>query len=141
MFILIPMVGDLFHYGHINLMKNVKKKYPNCKIIIGLHTNESVKKYKREPILNYNERYNIIESCKYVDRIISFDCDIIINYNYLIENNIDLIVHAHDDTLEENEKYKQLYINIPGKFDRFDYTKGISSTQIIDRVISHYLNK
>ena len=126
------MVGDLFHYGHVNLLKNIKNKYTDSQIVIGLHSDESVKKYKREPILKYNERYAVIEACKYVNRIIEFDCEIIVDMAYLKNNEIDLVVHAHD--LEEEEKYKQLFINIPNNFERFEYTSGISTTNIIDRI-------
>ena len=133
--ILIPMSGDLFHYGHVNLFKNIKKKYPDSKITIGLHTDNSVSKYKRIPILTYEERYKIIESCKYVDTIIEFDCEMIIDNNFLKKNRIDLVAHAHDNTPEENEKYKQLWENIPNNFERFDYTEGISTTEIINRIL------
>jgi cytidyltransferase-like protein len=133
--ILVTMVGDLFHYGHINLLKNIKKKYHDSRIIIGLHTDISVSKYKRIPILTYVERYKIIESCKYVDTIIEFDSEITIDNNYLKNNRIDLVVHAHDNTPEENKKYKQLWENIPNNFERFDYTEGISTTEIINRIL------
>lgn len=133
--ILVPLVGDLFHYGHVNLFKNIKTKYPDSNIIIGLHTDLSVSKYKRIPILTYNERYKIIESCKYVCTIIEFDSETTIDNNYLKKNRIDLVVHAHNNTPEENEKYKQLWKNIPNQFERFDYTKDISTTQIINRIL------
>ena len=130
--ILVPMVGDLFHYGHVNLLKKIKEEYPNSIIVIGLHTNESVVKYKRNPILNYDERYRIIESCRYVDEIIEFDCEIIVNDSYLKKYNLDLLIHAHSKS--EDEKYQQLFINIADKFVRFDYTNGISTTEIINRI-------
>jgi ethanolamine-phosphate cytidylyltransferase len=130
--ILVPMVADLCHHGHLILLKNIKTKYNNCNIIIGLHTNESVKKYKRLPILNYVERYKVLEACKYVDEIIEFDCETIINSEYLIKYNLDLVIHAHHK--HEDDKYKQLWVNIPNNFERFDYTEGISTTEILKRI-------
>lgn len=132
--IFVPMVADLLHYGHVNLLKSIKNKYHDCLIIVGLHTNESVNKYKRSPILNYIERYTVLEACKYVDEIIDFDCELIINVEYLKKYAIDLVIHAHD--ISEDDKYKQLFINIPNNFERFDYTLGISTTEIINRITS-----
>ena len=52
------------------------------------------------------------------------------NKNFLKKTNIDLLVHAHPK--EEHEKYKQLWENIPNNFERFDYSQGISTTDIIN---------
>ena len=60
--ILVTMSGDLFHYGHVNLLKNIKNDYPNCKIIIGLHNDEVITNYKRKPILTFFERKSVLES-------------------------------------------------------------------------------
>ena len=135
MIIFVPMSGDLFHYGHVQLLKNIKIKYHNCKILIGLHTDESIKKYKRTPILTFEERYKIISSCKYVHDIISFDCEVKIDQNFLTSNNIDFLVHGEESNME---KYKQLHENIGDKFITFPYTKGISTSEIIKRIISRY---
>ena len=104
MIVFIPMCGDLFHWGHVELLKKVKKKYKHSKILVGLHTDDSIKKYKRQPILSYDERYKVIESCRYVHKIISFTCDIIVNNDFLSKYNIDLVVHGH--SIEEEDKYK-----------------------------------
>lgn len=127
------MVADLFHYGHITFLKNIKNKY-KCNIIVGLHTDEDVMKYKREPIMTYNERKIVLESCKYVDNVI--ECPLNINLEFLKLYNIDIMIHAHD--IEEHEKYKFLWGKMGDKFIREDYTKGISTTDIIKRVIDRY---
>ena len=126
------MVADLFHWGHVNFLERIKNKYPNSTIIIGLHTDESVQKYKRKPIMTFTERYKVLKSCKYVDKIVEFDCEMTIDKNFLKKTNIDLLVHAHPK--EEHEKYKQLWENIPNNFERFDYSQGISTTEIINRI-------
>ena len=54
--ILLPMVCDLFHYGHLNFIKKVKENNDNSQIIIGLYSDEDVLKYKRTPILNNIEK-------------------------------------------------------------------------------------
>ena len=131
--ILAPMVADLFHYGHVNLLERIKNKYPNSTMVIALHTDESVQKYKRKPILTYQERYKVLESCKYVDEIIEFDCDMTIDEIFLKKYDVDLLIHAHPK--EEHEKYKQLWKNIPNNFERFDYSQGISTTDIINRIL------
>ena len=129
----IDMVGDLFHFGHINLIQKIKKM--GYKVVVGVHSDKSVESYKRAPILTMDERVKIIESCKYVDLVIK-DAPLIITEDYLNEHRIDMVFHAH--SLKNESIYKEMY-KIPSslsKFTRMEYTKGISTTEIINRIIS-----
>jgi len=129
--IFVPMVADLFHYGHINLLKRIRQNYEKDNIIIGLIPDDVCTKYKRTPIMNYEERQLVLESCKYVDKVILFK-HLEITKEFLEKNNLDLVIHAH--TLEEHDKYGMFWKNIPDKFIRYDYTSGISTTDIINRI-------
>jgi cytidyltransferase-like protein len=90
------MVGDLFHRGHLEFIKNAKK---TCsKLIIGLHPDDIVQKYKRLPIVSFEDRKEIIQSIKYVDHVVE-DC---LDYRSptlsenIIKYNIDLLIHGDD---------------------------------------------
>lgn len=63
-------VFDLFHIGHLNILKNAKEQ---CEyLIVGVSTDELVKEYKHKtPIIPYEERVAIVESIKYVDQVVS----------------------------------------------------------------------
>lgn len=65
------MVGDLFHRGHLEFIK--KAKALGNFLIIGLHPDDVAKKYKREPIMHFEDRKKIIESIKEVDKVVE-DC-------------------------------------------------------------------
>ena len=65
------MVGDLFHRGHIEFIK--KAKAQGDSLIIGLHPDDVVKRYKREPIMSFNDRKRIIENVRGVDSVVE-DC-------------------------------------------------------------------
>ena len=129
--IFVPMVADLFHWGHVKFLKEIRKKYPKENIIIGLITDDVCASYKRKPIMNYDERKIVLESCKYVDKVINFS-KLEITMDFLKKNNLDLVVHAHNK--EEHEKYSIFWKNIQNNFVRMDYNNGISTTDIIKRV-------
>lgn len=60
-------VFDLFHIGHLNLLRRAKEQ---CEILlVGVVSDEqaSVGK-KRSPYVKERERLEVVESCKYVDR-------------------------------------------------------------------------
>ena len=59
-------VFDLFHIGHLNILKNAKSLCDY--LIVGVTTDEVTLKLKnRLPIIPFEERIQIIESIKYVD--------------------------------------------------------------------------
>jgi cytidyltransferase-like protein len=128
----VDMVGDLYHCGHVNIIKRVYDL--GYEVVVGIHSDKTVESYKRKPILTMDERIEVIKSCKYISSII-IDAPLIITEKYLEMHNIDMVFHAH--SLEEDYKYKIMY-EIPlklGKFTRTDYTSKISTTDIINRII------
>lgn len=65
-------VFDLFHIGHLNLLKNCKSR---CHYLIaGVLTDELTKRDKSKmPFIPFEERMEIVKQCKYVDRVIPVD--------------------------------------------------------------------
>lgn len=62
-------VYDLFHNGHLNLLKRAKEQCDY--LIVAVSTDELVMKYKNKtPIIPYEERKAIVESIKYVDEVV-----------------------------------------------------------------------
>ena len=60
---------DLFHAGHVNFLKNCNKIAD--KVIVSLNTDEFIESYKgKPPVISYNERKLILESCVYVNTVI-----------------------------------------------------------------------
>lgn len=63
---------DLFHSGHINLLKRCKEIGGNeSRVVVSLNTDDFILQYKGQlPIYNTKERKAVLESCKYVDKVI-----------------------------------------------------------------------
>ena len=129
MIIYADMVGDLFHAGHVNLLKKLSSM---GYLIVGLNSDKDVKSYKRTPIIPLEDRTTVVKSCRYVDKVIS-PCPLTITKEFMEQHKIDLVIHAHD---ENDTSYDYMY-SIPiemGKFMRIERTKGISTTQIIQKI-------
>lgn len=62
-------VFDLFHAGHLNILKRAKEQ---CDfLIVAVSTDELVASYKsKTPIVKFAERVAIVEAIKYVDKVI-----------------------------------------------------------------------
>ena len=63
----VPMVADIIHEGHINIL-NVSKKLGY--VIVGLFTDEAVATYKKPTFLEFEKRKTILKNLKQVDKII-----------------------------------------------------------------------
>jgi glycerol-3-phosphate cytidylyltransferase len=62
---------DLFHSGHVNLLKKCREIAGNGEVIVSLNTDEFIEKYKnKRPICSYEERKYVLESCRFVDLVI-----------------------------------------------------------------------
>jgi glycerol-3-phosphate cytidylyltransferase len=63
-------VFDLFHVGHLNILKKAKE---DCEyLIVAVSTDELVQTYKKKtPVIEFSDRSAIVESIKYVDKVVS----------------------------------------------------------------------
>ena len=61
-------VYDLFHIGHLNLLKNAKGLCD--KLIVGVTVDELVKYKHKRAIIPFEDRLEIVRSIKYVDAAI-----------------------------------------------------------------------
>lgn len=125
-------VFDLFHIGHLNILRKSKEK---CEyLIVGVSTDENVFSYKRKyPVIPFEERMEIVKSIKYVDEVVpqtTMD-----KYHAWEKIKFDVIFHGND------WKGSNMYNIIEDKFQKvgvnmvyFEYTKGISSTKIADSI-------
>lgn len=121
-------VFDLFHIGHINILKNAKSVCD--KLIVGVSTDELVFKYKKKnPVIKYAERKAIVESIKFVDAVIPQDT--IDKLKIWSKIKFDIIVVGDD--WYKNKKwqiYEKNFIKKKIKIFYFPYTKNTSSTKI-----------
>jgi len=65
---------DLLHPGHILMLKEIHEQ---CDfLVVGLHTDPTIDRpEKNKPIETVEERRIRLESCKYVDEIITYDTE------------------------------------------------------------------
>lgn len=121
-------VYDLFHIGHLNLLKRAKEQ---CQyLIVGVSVDELVMEYKHKaPVIPFEERIQIVEAIKYVDEVVrqtSMD-----KIKMWEELHFEVMFHGDD------WKNSQLYQNYIRQFKDIGvdlvflpHTVGISSTSL-----------
>ena len=124
------MVADLFHYGHVGMLRQAKEH--GDYLLVGVHADETVMSYKRRPILSMKERVASVEGCRYVDEVVS-NAPLTIDRAWIERHNIDLVLHGDDVSSEMEELWYKIPIEM-GMYRSIGYTPGISTTDIIARI-------
>ncbi len=120
-------VYDLFHVGHLNLLRNAKGMCD--KLVVGVTVDELVKYKGKEAFIPFEDRIEIVRSIKYVDAAIpQYDMDKLTTCKKLGAS----ILFVGDDwyDTEKWNKYEEEFAKEGIKIVYFPYTKGISSTKI-----------
>lgn len=84
---------DLLHYGHINILKRAKSL--GDYLIVGLSSDEFNELKGKKSVMSYEERKEILESIRYVDKVIkesSWEQKV----DDIIKYNIDVFVIGDD---------------------------------------------
>ncbi len=116
---------DILHKGHILLLKFCRENYPNFKVVVGVNSDESVKRLKgaNRPVNCEKDRKVMLESIKYVDEVFVFDEDT--PYNLIVKINPTVIVKGGDYKVSEVVGNDICHVEI------FNYVEGYSTTKIL----------
>lgn len=62
---------DLFHEGHVELLRSCKRLAGDGNVVVALNTDEFIARFKSNPpVQSFRERKLVLESCRYVDLVI-----------------------------------------------------------------------
>ena len=125
-------VFDMFHIGHLNILRRAKEQ---CEyLIVGITLDEVVETYKNKtPIIPYSERAAIVESIKYVDKVVpqtSMD-------KYAAWEKLHFEAIFHGDDWKGSKMYNEIEekLNAVGVKTIFlPHTAGTSSTLLSEKL-------
>jgi glycerol-3-phosphate cytidylyltransferase len=126
---------DLLHYGHVRLFRRAKERFD--RVIVAVNRDDFVARFKRRPVMNLEERMEMIAACRYVDAAVVNvgDED---SRPTLLTSHATHFIHGSDWTGEsllhqlgltqawlDEHKIEMVY---------FPYTQEISTTMILARL-------
>ncbi|XWV25813.1 cytidylyltransferase [Tupanvirus soda lake] len=122
-------VFDMFHEGHMQMLKKAASYGTN--LIVGVHSDESVMKYKRQPIMNDIERYRVVGLFGHVNKLVE-NADLYITEEFIKENNIHIVLCS-----PEYDFHDDIYYAVPrrmGILKVIPRTNGISTSDLVKRI-------
>lgn len=122
---------DIIHRGHIKIFR--KAKSLGDVLIVALNSDDSIRrlKGKNRPIMNQEERVEVLSELESIDFIVIFDQDT--PENVIKTLKPDILVKGSDYKIEEivGREYVEKVVRVP-------LIKGLSTTQIIRRIQQAY---
>lgn len=124
----VPGVFDLFHVGHLNLLRRSKSR---CEYLIaGVLTDELVEYFKKKrPVVPYAQRAAVVGAISYVDRVVPVDFTNTYKIDAWKKYHYDCHFSGNDHGADWNEDLRQLR-EVGSNMEFFEYTRATSSTQI-----------
>jgi choline-phosphate cytidylyltransferase len=130
-------VFDMFHVGHAKVLEQAKKLFPHVYLIVGVSGDQETIEKKGKLVMNEFERCEILKHIRWVDEVIC-PCPWNITIEFLKKHNIQYV--AHDDIPYASAGAEDIYAPIKraGMFKATQRTDGISTSDLILRIIKDY---
>lgn len=122
---------DILHLGHVDYLEKASNK--GNKLIVGLNTDQSVKRLKgpERPVNNEYARARVLASLQFVDAVVLFDED----------TPLDLIENLGPDVLVKGDDYEisnivgaDFVIKNGGSVETISLVEGQSTSGIISKI-------
>lgn len=125
----VAMSADIIHQGHLNVINEARKF---GEVIVGLHTDDVIRGYWRNPIMKYEERKEVIENIKGIVNVIPQESlDQVPN---LLKLKPDYVAHGDDWREGSQKEFRDKVINAieewNGKLIEVPYTQGVSISKL-----------
>ncbi|CAG8562627.1 495_t:CDS:2 [Paraglomus occultum] len=130
-------IYDVFHVGHAKSLEQAKKSFPNVYLLVGVCDDATTHARKGKTVLTEDERVESVRHCRWVDEVIP-NAPWIIGEEFLEKHQIDFV--AHDDIPYASGDQDDIYrfVKAQGKFLPTKRTEGISTSDLITRIVKDY---
>ncbi|GBE87118.1 hypothetical protein BKA93DRAFT_762298 [Sparassis latifolia] len=147
-------VYDLFHLGHALQLRQAKLSFsspssPNAPsdplsesgsgvyLLVGVNSDEQCEEHKNIPVMNHAERCEAVRHCRWVDQVIP-DAPWVIDEAFISKHKIDYVAHDEDLYPSAGQEDVYAYAKSQGKFLPTRRTPGISTSELLERIVSRY---
>lgn len=129
----VGMSADILHSGHLNILTHAAEK---GRVVVGLLSDAAIASYKRVPLLDFDQRCQIVRSLRQVDAVVA---QTTLDYRSNLQRLRPRYVVHGDDWRQgvQRETRRQVIDELAqwgGELIELPYTPGISSTTIHGRL-------
>ncbi|XP_049849485.1 ethanolamine-phosphate cytidylyltransferase-like [Schistocerca gregaria] len=125
---------DMMHFGHANAFRQAREL--GDYLIVGVHNDAEVIANKGQPLMNEYERYTAVRSCQWVDEVVE-NAPYVTSLKLIEQYGCSICVHGDDEILLPDGSDPYWEIKQAGRYRVIPRTQGISTTQLISRILKH----
>lgn len=123
---------DMVHFGHANQIRQAKAM--GDYLVVGVHTDEEIKRHKGPPVFTQEERYKMVKGIKWVDEVAQ-GAPYVTSLETLDKYNADFCVHGDDITCTADGTDTYHIVKSNGRYKECKRTEGVSTTNLVGRML------
>lgn len=127
---------DCMHFGHANALRQAAAL--GDVLVVGINPEAEIRVHKGPPVMSDRERRVAVEGVKWVDEVLE-GVPYAVTPEFLKElidvHRIDFIVHGDDPCIGADGEDVYKAVKAMGKFRTIKRTEGVSSTDIVGRML------
>ncbi|PPQ98681.1 hypothetical protein CVT24_003308 [Panaeolus cyanescens] len=133
-------VYDLFHFGHALQLRQAKLSFPSVYLLAGVNSDEQVWSHKARTVMSHAERLEAARHCRWVDEVVA-EAPWVIDEAFMEKYQIDYVAHDEDAYASAGHDDVYGYVKSQGKFIPTRRTPGVSTSELLERIVSGYRNR
>jgi len=133
-------VYDLFHFGHALQLRQAKCAFPSVYLLVGVCSDELVKQHKSRTVMTHAERCEAVRHCRWVDEVVQ-EAPWVLDAAFIEKWEIDYVAHDEDPYAAVGHDDVYGFIKAQGKFLPTRRTPGVSTSELLERIVSGYRKK
>lgn len=114
-----------------------KSAFPNVYLIVGVNSDQLTHTMKGRTVMTDVERYEAVRHCRYVDEVLR-DAPWVLDDEFLETNKIDFVAHDEIPYCTGNDEDVYKLIKERGMFLATQRTDGISTSDLVARIVKDY---
>lgn len=108
-----------------------------CLVLFVVCSDEDTTRLKGKTLMNEQERAEQVLHCRYVDQVV-VRSPWVLTQEFLDEYQIDFVVHGEDNSYDDQGNDAYDFVKKQGKYKTIKRTDGVSTTDLIIRILKDY---
>ncbi|CAO3609681.1 unnamed protein product [Cunninghamella echinulata] len=130
-------IYDLCHFGHAKALEQAKKAFDNVYLLVGVCDDQETHKRKGKTVMNDKERYEAMRHIKWVDEVVE-NAPWVVTQEFIDQHQIDYVAHDAEPYQSSESGDVYAFVKAQGKFLPTQRTDGISTSDLITRIVRDY---